>query len=516
MNMKIKGGALFLFSLGLLASSACHAPTKASDALAPVLSAVSSSGAIQAPVLEQSSLEQALDSITERGIMADLTFLASDELAGRDSPSQGLRVAARYLRARSLRMGLVPGAKDGWFHNYPLEHLSLDSKATHLVVTHAGEQATLGFGDDYFFSSRGLRNFELEVPLVYAGGGTKEELEGLNLSGKLALVEPNEETPTWRIPNTLSSKAAAGVVIMPNLAGEVPMELYRERWVQSMEQGRIGWPSADSPPRKPLFSSLYLRSAGAEKLRALGLLQGELEIGAELDAIAAETRAVMSGGPEQLENVCAFWPGTDLAQEVILMSAHYDHVGVDSDGNIYNGADDNGSGTATLLAVAEALTKTGPLRRSVLFVWVSAEEKGLLGSRAWSENPFVPDVNGMPAQVVANINIDMVGRNASDELLITPTEEHSKYNGLTRLAERVRAAEGFKPLGNADAYYNRSDQANFEKNLAIPVCFLFSDVHEDYHKPGDTVDKIDGDKIRRVSRVVLRMLDGLQADELML
>ncbi len=516
MNTKTKGGALFLVSLGLLWSSACQAPAKASGASAPVLSPAYSSGPSRSAALESSSLEQALDSISESGIMADLTFLASDELAGRDSPSQGLRVAARYLRARSLRMGLEPGAKDGWFHNYPLEHLKLDRKATHLVLKHADKQATLDFGEDYFFSSRGLRKFESEVPLVYAGGGTESELEGLDLSGKLALVEPDAETPTWKIPNTLSFKAASGVVIMPNSAGEMPMEPYRERWVQSMEKGRIGWPSADSPPRRPLFSRLYMRAAGAEKLRSLGFLEGELEVGAELDAIATERRSVMTGGPESLENVCAFWPGTDLAQEVILMSAHYDHVGVDSDGEIYNGADDNGSGTATLLAVAEALTKRGPLRRSVLFVWVSAEEKGLLGSRAWSENPYVPDVNGKAARVVANINIDMVGRNASDELLITPTEEHSKYNGLTRLAQSVRAAEGFKPLGNADAYYNRSDQANFEKNLDVPVCFLFSDVHEDYHKPEDTIDKIDGDKIRRVSRLVLRMLDGLQADELML
>jgi hypothetical protein len=115
---------------------------------------------------------------------------------------------------------------------------------------------------------------------------------------------------------------------------------------------------------------------------------------------------------------------------------------------------------------------------------------------------------------VCNLNIDMVGRNAPDELHITPTRSHRAYNGLTRLAERWAAAEGFDRLGSADDYWERSDHMNFERNLGIPVAFLFAEVHEDYHQPTDTADKIDGDKVRRVARLVLRMLDGLQGDDL--
>ena len=107
----------------------------------------------------------------------------------------------------------------------------------------------------------------------------------------------------------------------------------------------------------------------------------------------------------------------------------------------------------------------------------------------------------------------MIGRNEPDKLMITPSPEHEKHNGMVKLMTEFAKLEGFPELGNADDYYHRSDQAMFER-LGIPVAFLFSDIHEDYHKPTDTPDKIDCDKIRRVVRTVVRMLDGMQTDKL--
>jgi Zn-dependent M28 family amino/carboxypeptidase len=152
------------------------------------------------------------------------------------------------------------------------------------------------------------------------------------------------------------------------------------------------------------------------------------------------------------------------------------------------------------------------MRRSVLILWVSGEEKGLLGSEAWTRAPTLAP--GM--RPVCNVNIDMIGRNAPDKLLITPTKELKEYNGLTRLAESFAPLEGFPVLGGCDDYWERSDHMNFAQNLGIPVAFLFSDVHEDYHEPTDDAEKIDCDKIRRVVRLVVRMLDGLQSDVLAL
>ena len=210
--------------------------------------------------------------------------------------------------------------------------------------------------------------------------------------------------------------------------------------------------------------------------------------------------------------MCGFWPGSDpeLSKQVILLSAHYDHVGVRGD-LIFNGADDNASGTSGLLAIAEALKSYGPLRRSVMLIWVSAEEKGLFGSQAWVESPTLPE--GLRA--ICNINIDMIGRNAPDGLYITPSEDHRKYNGLVKLASQFSASEGFTELESADPYYDRSDHANFEK-LGIPIAFLFNGEHEDYHQATDTFEKIDTDKIRRVARLVLRMIEALQTDNLSL
>jgi Zn-dependent M28 family amino/carboxypeptidase len=246
--------------------------------------------------------------------------------------------------------------------------------------------------------------------------------------------------------------------------------------------------------------------------KALELNLTDLEASSAIDCVLQDKRT-----PDEeltqvtLENVCGFWRGSDpdLADEVIVISAHYDHVGI-RNGEIHNGADDNGSGTTGLLALSEALTTYGKLRRSVLVMWVSGEEKGLWGSKAWTLNPWLPE----GCRAVANINIDMVGRNDADKLMVTPTRNHEAYNGLTKLAERLAPLEGFPALGDADDYYQRSDHYNFKKNLDIPVAFLFSDLHEDYHKPTDTPDKIDCDKIRRVARLVLRMLDGMQDDVL--
>ena len=144
-----------------------------------------------------------------------------------------------------------------------------------------------------------------------------------------------------------------------------------------------------------------------------------------------------------------------------------------------------------------------------MLMWVSAEEKGLLGSEAWTKDPSLP--KGLTP--LCNINIDMIGRNAPDEFLITPTKDHPAYSALTQVAEANMDLEGFNKIKSADAYWSRSDHANFSQHLEIPVAFLFCDVHEDYHKATDTPDKIDYDKMRRICRLVVRMLEALQIDE---
>jgi Zn-dependent M28 family amino/carboxypeptidase len=155
------------------------------------------------------------------------------------------------------------------------------------------------------------------------------------------------------------------------------------------------------------------------------------------------------------------------------------------------------------------LTKYGPMRRSVMIMWVAGEEKGLWGSAAWTRNPTLPE--GYKA--VADINIDMIGRNAPEKLTVTPSAEHESYNFLSKLAVKLSPEEGFPTLDSADQYYTRSDHYNFVQ-AGIPATFLFAGVHEDYHRPTDDPEKIDYDKIRRVVRLVFRMLADLQNDSM--
>lgn len=455
-------------------------------------------------------LAAALESVSERNISADIHFIASDELQGRDTPSPGLKIAARFIRSRLAALGIEPGAENGYFYEYQLDFARIDGEKTFAMM---GERELIE-GEDYVAWFRTSQTSDVAGPMIFVGKEGEDAFEGLNLEGAWAVCLDDEEY-RWRRTRRSAQKAGAIGALLISDPKSRSFKSYKSG-VQRAVQGSVSYPrpnsdkGEDQSSSKPPFGFVHVSEQTFREI--IGDKFETLEKGADLGMTFRDVRVPDENVKQvTLENVCGFWPGADekLSKEVIIISAHYDHVGA-RNGDVYNGADDNGSGTTGLLALAEALTNYGKLRRSVMVMWVSGEEKGLYGSRAWTENPWLPE-GYVP---VANINIDMIGRNAADSLLVTPTEKHDEYNGLTRLAERLAPLEGFGELGDADAYYERSDHYNFRKNLEIPVAFLFSDVHEDYHKATDTPDKIDCDKIRRVARLVMRMLDGMQDDVL--
>ncbi len=205
------------------------------------------------------------------------------------------------------------------------------------------------------------------------------------------------------------------------------------------------------------------------------------------------------------ENIWAFIEGTEKPEEVIVISAHYDHVGIEN-GEIYNGADDDGSGTSALLEIAQAFQMAkkeghGP-KRSILFLHVTGEEHGLLGSRFYSENPLFPLEN-----TVANVNIDMIGRR--DE--IHPNTNNYVYvigaNRLSSELDFVSSIMNQKYVGldldyrfndpkDPNHFYERSDHYNFAKH-GVPSIFFFNGVHADYHKKTDEPDKIEYDALAK-------------------
>ena len=204
-------------------------------------------------------------------------------------------------------------------------------------------------------------------------------------------------------------------------------------------------------------------------------------------------------------NVAALLPGSDptLRDEVVLFSAHMDHVGVgapDASGDsIWNGADDDASGTAAVLELAEAFATLDPApRRSLVFLLVSGEERGLLGSAAFVADPPVP-----VETMVAGLNVDMVGRNWTDTIVAIGRE----HSDLGRTLDAVGAAHpelgmtAIDDLWPEESFYTRSDHFNFAR-AGVPVLFFFNGVHEDYHRPSDEVERIDGEKAARITRLL--------------
>jgi len=209
------------------------------------------------------------------------------------------------------------------------------------------------------------------------------------------------------------------------------------------------------------------------------------------------------------ENVLGFIEGTDLKDELIIITAHYDHLGK-HDSLIFNGADDDGSGTVAAMEIAEAFMIAkkegyGP-RRSILIMPVSGEEKGLLGSKYYTDNPIYP-----LEKTVANLNIDMIGRlddwhDTANYVYLIGSNRLSL--DLHNISEEINLKHigldldyRFNKEDDPNRYYYRSDHYNFAKNN-IPVIFYFNGVHEDYHKTSDTIEKIDFNKIERITKLI--------------
>ncbi|NND62369.1 MAG: M20/M25/M40 family metallo-hydrolase [Flavobacteriaceae bacterium] len=213
------------------------------------------------------------------------------------------------------------------------------------------------------------------------------------------------------------------------------------------------------------------------------------------------------------ENVVAFIKGSEKPEEVIVLSAHYDHVGTDDDGNVYNGADDDGSGTVAMLEIAQAFQKAvnnghGP-KRSILFLHVTGEEIGLYGSKFYTENPIFPLEN-----TVCNLNTDMIGRidpnkaeNPNYVYLIgsdrLSQELHDVSEAVNNEYINLELDYTFNAEDDPNRFYYRSDHYNFAKNN-IPIIFYFNGVHEDYHKPTDTPDKIEYDLLAKRTQLIFQ------------
>lgn len=457
-------------------------------------------------------LEAALDVVSAARIESDVQFLASNALEGRATPSIGLEVAALFLRSRLERLGFEPGAKTGFWHEYPLVIQRLDTEASHIALERGTETRRLEFGTDYFLRSSDLTKHDLTGSIVAVGDGTLSSLEGLDLHGRWALFFDERRSPR-HVLRAIEAQGGLGLLVAAGT--EYKKRPYSERYApitRGMTEGIVLKPElAESIPAATVPRVWLSQSGLASLLELAGHSAESRPTRGEVIELDVREVRVPATSSVHVRNVCGYWPGSDpeLRHETIVISAHFDHLGARGS-TIFHGADDNASGTAGLLALAEALVQYGPLKRSILLLWVSGEEKGLWGSEAWVRDVWLPD-EGRP---VANLNLDMIGRTAPKELYVTPSRKHSHFNTVAEVAYELAELEGFDPLQSQDQYWRSSDHFNFASILGLPVAYLSSGDHDDYHKATDTADKLDCDKIARTSRLVLRVLEALESKTL--
>jgi len=453
--------------------------------------------------------------ITAESMYNRIYFLANDALQGRDTPSRGLEVAAAYLVSEHRRMGSAPGMGDSYYQRWPYRLMAPDVDAVALSLEGEGGSQAVEVGSNA--AVRGGALGEISGDLLLVGSSEGAPAAG-SMEGKVA-VFALPLTDGWSNQvRALSLRqarfaAASGAVATIHLLGpEATPELVGELAEQLADPARFMGEEFPSP-------QLYLTRDAAE-----GAVPG---LAQAVDGLSDdETREVDGRLHGQLPmeilddahppNVVAVIPGSDpvLRDEYVVLSAHFDHVGIGQpmDGDsIYNGADDNASGTSALLEVARAINAMPEApRRSVMFTHVSGEEKGLLGADWFVENPPVP-IESM----VANINADMIGSDTHQDTLVVIGKE---YSSLGPLVDDINASMPELGLVTSDdlwpeqRFFYRSDQFHFMRK-EIPSLFFFTGVHECYHRPCDTADFIDPDKAARIARLLtLSVLEIANAD----
>lgn len=491
-----------------------------------------------------------LEAITEAQLKDYLFFVASDEMEGRDTPSRGLDLTAKFIALNLSRWGIKPAGEgrdhlDRYFQKIELRRVKSDPEKSRAEIN--GQ--ALKFGDDY---APGIIPGSVSGELVFAGHGwvipgkNINPYQGIDIKDKVVVLQSGlprginqmeifrgKEGVDWESPMGLQQKGylekngAKGAVILPS---QTMLNSWKQNLQRVVERGSP-WAVVKFQKESPGLPSIVLSQQSAMKL-----FEGEARDGVAMLKAASSNdpgpsfalsaakkvrfNVAIKTEETTTKNVVGVLEGSDpkLKEEFIAVGAHYDHVGVSnqtSGDTIYNGADDDGSGTVAVMAIAEAFAKGQRPKRSILFVWHAGEEKGLWGSKYITDYPIIP-----LDKIVAQLNIDMIGRSKAqgdtapanrdltgpDEIYVIGSKMMSTELGA--LSEEVN--KSLYGLGfnykyddpkDPNRFFFRSDHYNYARK-GIPIIFYFDGVHEDYHKVGDHADKIDYRKLERVTRTI--------------
>lgn len=517
-------------------------------ALALGLTALLASGAFaQGPTLPD-AVRAAADGIRADQLAGDLAFLASDALLGRNTPSAGFDSAAAYIARRLARAGITPvGDAGGFFQYYDLREQHVDTAAASLEV--GGRR--FRFGDDFV-----LQSFAGPVsgtfPVVYVGHGWRVPAQGidpyasLDLRGKLLLAHgppgPPRGIEIQRIGRVVvgataplaeaRSRGAAGILFV----GSAGARAERDRARSANLVRRELEPPVPSAYAAPLVTSVLVRPRVAdallagERLSARELIRraetGEYVGSFELGQRVRVHIPVASWAAYRPYNVVALIEGSDpvLRTEYITIEAHLDgavgRAAMDGD-SIYNAADDNASGSAVTLAIAERMMTAPRPRRSLVFIWDSGEERGLWGTRRFVHQPPVPRES-----IVAHFNIDMIGASrapgSADSATATVTGPNEVYligpGVLSAHADSLlaRANRGYLAMDfnrahdrpDSEFFYPRTDAGPFLERGILTIGFS-TGLHDRYHRPSDDARYLDPQKMERIARTVFAAIWAL-------
>jgi hypothetical protein len=448
--------------------------------------------------------------ITPADLKEYLSIIASDALEGRETGSRGQKMAAAFISAHFEEVGLR-GPLNGKY----LQPIDLFTMVPGQSYVKLGTKEYKNF-EDIAYAGNANSGGELTLPVVFSGKGRKEDFDQVNVEGKVSLIMLRSGD-SFRAPIALARERKAKIVMVFNPDTDEAKKLIAQ-YNNYLAEANLSLTKPEvrnegvfyitpEMSSKMLNTSVdKLKKAVDEDVKKTPLKK--ISAGSVIYKTATEIKTVKT------ENVLGYLEGSDKKDELVVVTAHYDHIGKRTKGEgdlINNGADDDGSGTVSLMELAKIFAKAkkdgkGP-RRSMLFMTVAGEEQGLLGSEYYSENPVFP-----LEKTVVDLNIDMIGRRDAQHKDSAPyvyvigsdklsTTLHKISESVNKTYTKLIFDYTYNDQNHPDRLYYRSDHWNFAKKN-IPIIFYFDGIHEDYHKPSDQIDKIEFDLLAKRAQCV--------------
>lgn len=462
--------------------------------------------------------------ITANGMSVNLHVLASDEFEGRETGKKGQKMAAEYI-ANQFRDAGIPPYKENTYYQEFFLNVILPKPAEVFIDRKRYENNK----DYYTYPEQVEQHIEADS-VKFLGYGIQDlaynDYEGVDVKNKvvmilsgepyskdsLSLITGKKTKSLWstynkaKVEKARENQVRALLIVVDDVEKDVSINKRR------LESSGMKLELSDEGMfiiyiSKQMANDILKKSTTDTFQQKISTTQKPQSTGVKTNFVINIKNAVQQVSSE---NVLGYVEGSDLKDELVVVSAHYDHLGMI--GNIvFNGADDDGSGTVAVIELAKTFEKAkregyGP-RRSMLFMTVSGEEKGLLGSAYYVKNPVYPLKN-----TVCDLNIDMIGRidpkheNNSNYIYLIGSDKlssqlHNISENTNKTYSNLELDYTFNDENDKNRFYYRSDHYNFAKN-GIPVIFYFNGVHADYHKATDKVEKINFDKMEKISRLI--------------